>query len=529
MRPLERADVERSAPPSLDANVRSHLTWWAVALPLAVVLGLAHLQARPFVGNQNQYLVHAVGPRLPTLADDWLVGTADPYPFFTWLASGVLDLGGLDALRIWGVAWSVTGILGVGFVARPLTPSRSSWPSWVAMAVAAVTLVPAVSAGWRLTGFHGLAGQYLLSVPGYAQPASAGVALLFAVGLLLRANGLLGRGRWTLVAIAGAVVAVACAVHPTYAVVVAVAVLAAAVVDLTLRTRHRLPAYGAVGSAGMLAALVANPALLAVGSSISAGSDSLSRFAFDRIPQHTLISEWRWSEDWLVVLTIMVGALVAPHVRLGRWMSRWLALSLAVSLAAAFVVWATRWTSLALLFPWRVTALLMPIALAVIVVWAAKGAQQAVDRAPPAVRRSVLVGSTLLMAAAVTLLAVLGVERTRSAPAPASQPAVRAVVAADPAGVGLIPVAAENVRLNAGYPVFVDWKSPPYASADLDEWWRRVDDVRAVESDLALLCGPEWEQRIDWVLVRHSAAIPDCLREWSAVHDGTGWRVLVKP
>jgi hypothetical protein len=230
-----------------------------------------------------------------------------------------------------------------------------------------------------------------------------------------------------------------------------------------------------------------------------------------------------------VVLTIVAASVVAPRVVHGRWMARWLAVSLAGALAAAVVVGVTRWTSLALLFPWRVTVLLMPVAVAVLVVGGSLAVRNVAAHVRPVMRLSVLVGVTLLVAGVVAALAALGLERTRTAPAPADQPAVQAVTAADPAGVGLVPLLAENVRLNAGYPVFVDWKSPPYASADLDEWWLRVDDVRAVENDLALVCGPEWGERVDWVLVRRSAAVPDCLREWPVTHDGNGWRILVKP
>ena len=55
---------------------------------VAVVAGLlaaGHSIAAPFVANQNQYLVHAVGDGDQRLAQDWLVQTTDPYPLFSAL------------------------------------------------------------------------------------------------------------------------------------------------------------------------------------------------------------------------------------------------------------------------------------------------------------------------------------------------------------------------------------------------------------------------------------------------------------
>jgi len=65
-------------------------------LPMAAVLvasaGVSF--GRPFRSNQNTYLLHAVGPSLSSLRDDWLLHTTDPHPIFTavaGLASGRVE------------------------------------------------------------------------------------------------------------------------------------------------------------------------------------------------------------------------------------------------------------------------------------------------------------------------------------------------------------------------------------------------------------------------------------------------------
>src|SRR5215203_6294763 len=57
-------------------------------MPMAAVLvasaGIGF--GRPFRSNPNTYLLHAVGPSLSSLRDDWLLHTTDPHPIFTAVA-----------------------------------------------------------------------------------------------------------------------------------------------------------------------------------------------------------------------------------------------------------------------------------------------------------------------------------------------------------------------------------------------------------------------------------------------------------
>jgi len=95
-----------------------------------------------------------------------------------------------------------------------------------------------------------------------------------------------------------------------------------------------------------------------------------------------------------------------------------------------------------------------------------------------------------------------------------SEPAVRALRAAGPSGVGLIPPELGDVRLNTPAAVYVDWKSHPYASADLAEWQRRIAAVRSAETDDAVFCRLVQQQKIAWVMLRPDRTPPACIAGW---------------
>lgn len=238
-------------------------------------------------------------------------------------------------------------------------------------------------------------------------------------------------------------------------------------------------------------AFIGNPGLFG-----TTGSPALDRFAFERIPHHTLWPQWP-VHDLLLLAILVAGILVARG-----WLRVWLVVALIPGLIAAVVVERTYWTWLALLFLWRITTLLVPIAVTVIVAqWM------------PALPRVLLVGVAGVHAAiglAGTLAPVV------------EDPAVAVVQQARPQGVGLIPLGAENVRLNARVPVHVDWKSPPYAGEDLQELWRRFDQV-----DAETFCSGDWNAQIDWVLLDGPA--PPCTQGWSELARRDGYVVLQRP
>ena len=91
---------------------------------------------------------------------------------------------------------------------------------------------------------------------------------------------------------------------------------------------------------------------------------------------------------------------------------------------------------------------------------------------------------------------------------------MRALRAAGPSGVGLISPELGNVRLNTPAAVYVDWKSHPYASADLAEWLRRIAAVRSAERDNGVFCRLVQQENIAWVMLSPDRTPPACIAGW---------------
>src|SRR5690606_18735995 len=80
---------------------------------------------------------------------------------------------------------------------------------------------------------------------------------------------------------------------------------------------------------------------------------------------HTLWPLWD-PRDLLLLAVVVAG--IALSWSLSRWVTAWLGAALAVALLSAVLVVWTRWTSLALLFTRRITAVLVPVAATVLAV-----------------------------------------------------------------------------------------------------------------------------------------------------------------
>lgn len=466
-----------------------------------------------YVSNQNQYLLPVVGPTIEALQPDWLMSTVDPYPLFTRVSSGLFAAAGeagflLGTLAAGAVAWWALYL-----VARDLIGDRRRTPAVLAVVVVAaaqyVPLMPNV--------FGGVAGQYILEQPAYYQPAAAGSLVLLAAALALRARiRPEGCGRWTAVA-AIAAGAVGCALHPTYLVVAGLLLFCAMLVDLASRrgSLRLIASYAGVVLVLAAAGIAANPAVVDL-----AGGDQnvVARFAFERIAHHTLPSQWGiWDLRYLAL--IVVAALL--WWRASAWFARWLLVSLAVALGLAVVAELTRATSLALAFPARATVILVPLAMVAGAAWAV-GWLLRTDLAPT-VRRWGL----WLAVPVVFGLAAAGVVQTVERHSGSPDEVTALVAEVQPTGVGLVPLArADNVRLNAGAALYVDHKSPPYASDDLTEWYRRLDAARAAHQDPQRYCELLAQEQIDWVVLGPGTNPPSCLAGWAEIGASTQHRLL---
>ncbi|HEX5959110.1 MAG TPA: DUF6798 domain-containing protein, partial [Hyphomicrobiaceae bacterium] len=185
-----------------------------------------------------------------------------------------------------------------------------------------------------------------------------------------------------------------------------------------------------------------------------------------RIPHHALPEVW--IDFDAVVKLVALAAAIAMTWRdpLG------VVLLTATIGAVAFTLWVylTRDLSLALAGPWRVSAIIVPAAIAVLMgrglelayAWCQGNAQ----------RRRLGVAAMCVGAIASMGAASYTLVQDRLRPPPAYYAWVRTHAA--PKQLYLTPVEDEKFRLLTGQPQYASWKSHPHRARAVLEWYRRV-------------------------------------------------------
>lgn len=465
------------------------------AVLLAVAFAVAYTQSPLYYSNQNQYFLHGLAAGgLGHLDRDWLAQTRDPTPLFSALVAA-----GYRHLGEWSFQAAYFAVLmGYFLSARWLVAALPGLPNtrafrlaFAAGFTAAHAALLRVASVW-LTGVDypwylqaGVANQYLLG-PGL-QPSAFGTILFTALAAF-------AHGRPVL---AAALAASACLFHTTY-LLPAGLLVAGLLVELIRRGERRTAIV-----CGSLTLAMTLPVIVYVlwqfaPSSSAAFAEAQRILVQVRIPHHTVIARWFAPVDGLQLTWAATGLLMLRRSRVFSV----LLTAAGLGVVLCLIQYVTGSPTLALLFPWRISALLVPVATAVIVAKLAA--------VLPASRPVVWVAGV-----AVTTLAAGGVwvstsgtgyrmndaeidlhtyVRAHAGPddvylLPISLPSVgsgRGSASATflPAprprpGSNLIPVDWQRFRLDTGTPIYVDFKSVPYADAEVIEWLRRVKQVEA--------------------------------------------------
>ena len=485
------------APPP--GRARRHAAAAGAFLAWTTLFALSYTQAPPYYSNQNQYLLHglaAVGDG--DLGRDWLANTLSPTPVFDALVSltarhlgeGLFPvyyalLQGVYFVSLLGIATHVGGDRLTPrtrwLVAALLFLSHSATLRWASIRVFSWDY-PCYAQGW-------LAAQYVLG-PVF-QPSAFGVFLLAALHQFLR-------GR-PLVAVACAAAAVT--LHPTYAL------SAGLVVVGVLVTLAREGRGGRALACGALFAGLVLPTVGYVASNFSQttpelGSTAEALLVHVRIPHHAIPAVWFDAVTALQLVAILVGLALTRGTRLSPVLQTLAAGSLLLS-AAQLV---TGDDSLALLFPWRSSVLLIPVVTAVVLTRFVTLAGPRLDhRATVGVSIAVIVGCALIGAALMRTHQGYAIRHNEAGlmehvrthkrpgdvyllPVEVPQPPARwgGSLSSDfkPAAASrldgrVIPPDLQRFRLVTRAAVFVDFKAIPYRDVEVLEWHRRLLRCRA--------------------------------------------------
>jgi hypothetical protein len=221
-----------------------------------------------------------------------------------------------------------------------------------------------------------------------------------------------------------------------------------------------------------------------------------------RLPHHTVIYQWF---DWMAALQIAWIGVALFLLRKSRLFAV-LLIAFLGSVALSILQLATGSDTLALLFPWRMSAVLVPVATAVILgrTITAFHPGDAGATANPAPRATLMLTAVVLaLMAGSVALQVFGIayrepehekalyEFVRTHPGrsylfllpirvpdlsqgPRGSPSTTFVSSREAAGENRVPIDFQRFRLATGLPIYVDFKAIPYKDVEVLEWHRRV-------------------------------------------------------
>jgi hypothetical protein len=457
-----------------------------------IVFVVAYTQSPLGFSNQNQYLLHAEALAPDSLlAEDWLAQTRDPTPLFTaWVA---LTRFGFPALSIFA-SYAAILVLYVASLASILSSTVGLPTTRAGRTMLFALLLLTHTAIWRWLSVQafgvdypwyfqcGVAGQYILGA-GF-QPSVFGVLLVASLAAFLKNR--------TILAVACAVGA--CAMHFTY--LLPATLLGIGYLVATYRTEGRKPTLRLLGLAmlGLVPVLAWN-AIRFQPTDAATFAEAQRLLAEVRIPHHALVHRWFDPLAQLQIAGFVLAIVLVRRLPLAVVMLVALVCSAILTAIAAF----TGWHLLALLFPWRVSAVLVPVATALLIgrlamLFESRGGRIGELIAWPVILASLAfgvwhffdtIGYNMNNASEQGLYDHLNRTRNRGDLflIPTRIPALsdrRGNISTTftppprPANRSLIPVDLQRFRLAGGVPIYIDFKAIPYSDVEVLEWHRRV-------------------------------------------------------
>ena len=463
------------------------------SLPIiaAFLFAIAHTMPPLYYSNQNQYFLHGLGQAgYGNLENDWLVQTADPTPAFSFGVQHLYTLWGELPFHVIFFAMLLVYFLSLWAIVTALSLGPKSKSGQMAWCAAMILIHSAII---RVASVHflgkdypwffqtGIANQYILGAG--LQPSVFGVFILTGIAAFLRDRPILGAG----------LVAVACPLHSTYLLPSGMVVIG---MLTSLLWSKRI---GIAAIAGTLALVIAAIPIIYTMRTFAPTTpemflESQEIIFWKRIAHHTWVLRWF---DWIVVVQlawVVAAWLLVVRSKLFTIMT----VSLALSIVLSLVQFSTMHATLGLMFPWRLSAVYVPLATALIL---AQLAQFDETRTPRRLTMFVagLVALSCVAGAFVVEQYKMGYQNSRAETGVMSY--IRDHYDAD--NLYLLPTKFLNpnsgkgaaastfvpakdsdtasifelmrFRLETGARPYVDAKSIPYKDTEVMEWHRRVE------------------------------------------------------
>jgi len=470
-----------------------------------ILFCMAYSQAPLYYSNQNQYFLHGfTKAKLGYLEKDWLGNTTDPTPLFsgliclsiTWLNENIFYL---YFAMLQGVFLSCAWI-----IYHRKNNNKPFEIGHYALFSAIFILINSAALRWlsyRLFDQDypwflqaGVAGQYILGA--MFQPSNFGVFLLLGLSLFMVEKHI---SATVFTCLAGIL-------HTTY-------LLGGAFIILGFQLYLVLD--GKIKKAiliGILALLLVMPSVFyAAGNfqpSSSEGFKEAQEFLVKfRLPHHCLPQLWL---DWGACLQILWIMLCIFLFRKQKALTVILVPFLLGALLTILQV-VTQSNTLALLFPWRISSVLVPLATMIILSELLAYCNPFISRLKPFVPSVVLSIILALLGIAIPvfkagfvikenengILAHIKTNKTIDdlyllpVNVPNLASTTRGSLSSDFKPIGkkttdtrIVPIDMQRFRLYAQAPLYIDFKAIPYKDADVLDWHRR------------LLLAQNWQKRL---------------------------------
>ncbi len=448
-------------------------------LLLTILFGIAYTQSPLYTSNQNQYFLHGFADAgYGYLENDWLASTTETTPVFKFLVASTIQFFQTSTIfyfyyaALMGIYF--LSILGTVTFIFDINRSRTIYLLFIAIVLtihsAAFRFLISQTIGdnWKYILEDGLADQRLLG--SVFQPSSFGVFLLLSIYLFLKR-----KPYWAVFC-----AVLAATIHPTYLLSAAALVLSFMVVtyqeDRSLRKALLLGVFAFILVLPILTFSYINFAGIPAETS-SRAQDILVNF---RIPHHAKFEYW-FDATALVKIGIIVGA-----VYLTRKSSMFLILLIPFSIAGilTLIQIISGSSTLALIFPWRLSTFLVPLSTTLIL---AKALINISDRYPTLfdTHKNFIEALSVILVAVVVVIGVVRIYLDYNRKLAAVENKMMAYVAAThtPDDIYFVPKKMQDFRLATGSPVYIEFKSIPYRDTDVLEWYDRIQDVEHFYKD----------------------------------------------
>jgi hypothetical protein len=441
------------------------------------------------------------------LSRDWLANTLDPTPIFSLLVKYTYKIFRIETVffayytLLLGIyMYSIFGIVDTVFDLQKSKAKTFGFLSLFMVFHAATIrflLSTLFSPDWAYLFEGGVANQRVLGT--VLQPSTFGVLLVLSIFLFLKRHAY----------IAVLLAALTATIHPTY--LLTAGVLTATYIWITYR-EEKDPLKSL--SIGAFAFVLVIPILAYVYLSFVTTPQETAARAREilvnfRLPHHAVISEWWNFTVILDIIFIVIALFLIKHTKLFII----ILVGTLFGLLLTIIQWYTMSDMLALIFPWRISVILVPISISII---AAFLVSIVIDRLSVRWRwfnQSVLVISILVIA----LVFIAGVYRMQidfSTKYTTGEWEMMSFVKDKKgmADVYLVPTKMQDFRLATGAPIYVDFKSIPYKDSDVIEWYRRQrlagKFYRTI--DCELLEELVIEDGVTHVIMEHNQKISTC-------------------